>query len=108
MNCLSNFDKCHAKCCKYFLVSTRRIDSDDFDRYLKLHRCKFIDDNHLLVYSPCSMLTKDGKCKLHGRNGKPVICREGYTENKKNVYWFKECIYNEKQEDWFENEVVKS
>jgi hypothetical protein len=120
-DCLCNLDKCHAECCKEFIIkhSSRRrfvkgqliqfmVDDEDLLKYYDFHDCnvngnivsiileKFININgRLRIFKTCKYLTSEDLCSIHESNMRPKIC-DYPTLKSKNTYLTKNCIYRRK------------
>ena len=83
--------KCGA-CCKGFSIPTKTLSKDliDYFTYHEGVEIKEVDGQQLIyVNARCEHLTEENLCAIYDH--RPIVCRDGYTKNRKGVIWHEGC-----------------
>lgn len=93
MDCRSNYNRCHANCCRYLGYILEDPTKDKL-RYLKMHEGVILTEHFgkVIVSIPCkcSNLKEDGSCAIYGT--RPDVCKDAYQKDRMSVF-HPNCIY---------------
>lgn len=85
--------KC-GKCCEALYFHIPNL-TPDIQWYYELHEnatIVHIDSRaYVRIEAKCLHLTQGKLCEIHGK--KPIVCRKGYSEMRKNVVFMEGCAF---------------
>jgi len=97
MNCLPNLRKCQARCCKLLVFVVENINMK-YVQYYITHGCKIAQIGksfQIIVPMKCPQLDNQNKCKVHGTNEQPDLCKEFQEGKTKGHYIPPGCLAND-------------